>query len=186
MRLLALDISATNTGCAFGIEGAAPVLRSVSLTSQNSGETCAKLMKWVSARIKEYEPDQVIIEAALLVANSGASADTARLALEMAGCVKATVWLRIGKATHEVPVQTWRKSFLGRGRFGKEVDAGGKKTSGGQVAKREALAMCKRLGWETLGEDDRAEAAGVYAHGCLFLPNAPQKIMRETLAGARR
>ena len=186
MNILALDISAARTGLAFGDGSGPPVLRSHSFSADVPGETLWMYQRWLSTRLNEYQPDAVIMEAANMAMNAGSSADRARMAVELSGCTRAVVYGRTKMRTHDVMDSSWRKAFLGRGRFAKEQDPEtGQKISGAKVAKREALALCKRLKWECLGEDDRADAAGVWFFAHKTIPGGNAKGVSDMLAKVR-
>ena len=185
MKVAAFDISAKNTGLAIGDGDGPPDLRSYSSSGSCDAETLCNLMKWVSGVLKSERPDAVAIEAAILMANASASASTARLALELAGVVKATVWLRTGKRAHEIPVQSWRRSFLGKNPAAQTDPVTGRKVAAGKIAKQQAIDLCGRLGWNCMGEDDRAEAAGLFYHAHCTIPGGNQRGVKAMLRAAR-
>jgi Holliday junction resolvasome RuvABC endonuclease subunit len=84
-----------------------------------------------------------------IVAGPKGSQTRAQMALGFRGCIMGVCRLH-GVPFHEIPVQTARKYFIGRGDYP------------GEVAKKMSLEQCKRLGWAAKNLDE-ADAAAVWA-----------------------
>jgi len=152
--ILALDLSAKNTGVAEGRPGSIPRLYSEPFKTRDGDEerrTHGHCLKWIAERIAVSRPDVIVVEAQLdtLLQNSIKSV---RLIAGLHGVINAASW---NKGIRQVDLKVYdiRKHFLGSGRI-----PGVK----GEAVKRLVRARCYDLGWEPPNLD-AADAAAVFA-----------------------
>ena len=156
MIILALDISASCTGVAVGDASVPPHTTSAAFTGATRGAKGAKYAKWLRALLIHYKPALVAAEAPLrgtmIKKKDGTYTQTAtKTSALLTGLafLTETVCATRGVKYVEVHSGSWRKAFLGRGPH--------------PDPKERALKMCAMVGWKTGGEEDRAEACGVFA-----------------------
>ena len=151
--ILALDLSAKNTGVAEGRPGSIPRLYSQPFKTDGDDErkTHGHCLKWIAERIAASCPDVIAVEAQLdtLLQNSIKSV---RLIAGLHGIINAASWNK-GIPLLRLKVYDTRKHFLGAGRI-----QGVK----GDAVKRLVRARCYDLGWEPPNLD-AADAAAVFA-----------------------
>lgn len=148
-EILALDLSAKNTGIALGRPGEKPRLSSVSFAAPDDPyEVAAKAMEWVSLRLKLSPPAWMVAEARIPTSWGGTNANTTLildgLAMIMGGAakLKSIPW-------RTASVSSVRTHFIGVGNLK------------GEVAKPLVVARCRDLGWEPPNRD-AADAAAVW------------------------
>lgn len=156
-RVLALDLSKSSTGFAYGYPNEKPRSGSVQFgTPQHTqAEVGAKALVWLTKDMPVIVggiPDIVAIEAAW-EGNGGHSAHTSSVLLGLQFLVQAVALLKTGAQPRLIKVATARKLFTGVGRY-----ASGE-------AKPAIQQRCIDLGWldyETV-QPDRADALCIWA-----------------------
>lgn len=150
MKILALDISKSSTGGAIG-DGSGPprTFRGSFSGAPTRGHVGEAFREWLSDLVVIEKPDLLVFEAPLVNFGGARSPEVPRLMLGLS-MVTEMICARRSIRCEQVMVQSWRKSFCGTGR-----------PHNPKVA---TMAMCRSLGWEIGGSDDRADAAGVWAH----------------------
>lgn len=167
MKILALDISQRGTGVAIGRGDDAPRSFSRGFTGQGRAAIGADFRAWLRDLLISEAPDLVAIEAPILWSGKG-RVDIMRLLTGLAFMAE-TVCHERGIKQVEIPINSWRKVFLGNGRPAEP--------------KEECLRMCRLVGWETGGDNDRADALGVWATAH-FTMGDRHAIIRSLSAGA--
>ena len=155
--VLALDLSKSSTGYAYGLPNETPRSGSVRFgTPQHTdAEVGAKALVWLTKDMPAMLgalPDIVAIEAAW-AGHGGHSAQTYSLLHGLQFLVQTVAFLRTGTQPRLVKVEAARKTFTGVGRY-----ASGE-------AKPAVQRRCLDLGWldiETL-QADRADALCIWA-----------------------
>lgn len=165
MKILALDISGKATGWAVGDATAPPRTGIIKARGDSRGRTGLALMAALRDVLVTERPGLVVYEAPLLMANRAAAAATAHMLIGLAMCAEVACAARDVKC-ESVSIQTWRKEFLGTGRP--------------DDPKAASIAMCQSLGWEVQGDDNRADACGVWAWG--HIHRGEQKAVMKLLA----
>lgn len=166
--ILALDISKTKTGIAFGRAGEKPTLLSIDGKDDDAAGAMAKLGKWLIDFIKVSRPDWLYYEAALGIIPAEYDEETGKVRAKgnpqttitlakMTGVVEFVAAMK-GIRCRTAHVQTVRKAFLGNGRP--------------DQPKKYVKAMCRELGW-TPANTDEADAACVWAWAAIQV--APQR-----------
>lgn len=154
--ILAIDQN-TKSGIAEGLPGSAPRLETINFRRDET-DTVEDLYEaalfYFAERFRADPPGLVAIErvvppsAAQGNTNHATTLITLGIYAIVIGVVRCkSIPLRI------IAVQSWRKSFLGNGKLK------------GDVAKREAVKLCSRLGWSA-PDHNAAEAAGIWNHIC--------------------
>lgn len=147
--ILALDISKTCTGIAYGRPGDAP--RFLSIKGADIDETAAmmKLGRWLIEWSKVERPDHVFYEAPIDRVLS--SAHTTIVLAKMTGMVEFIFGMK-GIPARKANIQKVRATFLGQGRP--------------EEPKQHAKLMCEALGWRPTNLDE-ADAGGVFYFGAI-------------------
>jgi hypothetical protein len=170
--ILALDVSKTLTGCAYGRAGETPRFHSIKGADIETAAAMAKLGGWLIDFIKVNRPDWLYYEAALniipgeydeesgKVKAKGNPQTTIALA-KMSGVVEFVAEMkhlrwRTGK------VQTVRKTFVGMGYP--------------DNPKRHVKAMCSELGWSPKNGDE-ADAGALWAWACIQVAPSQAQIV---------
>lgn len=156
--ILALDVSKTSTGFAWGFPNETPRSGSVRFgTPQHSeAEVGAKALIWLSKDMPEivgYVPDLVAIEAAW-EGNGDRSSHTSTVLLGLQFLIQSVSFLKTRRVPMLVNVAVARKALTGRGTYVKGT------------AKDAVQAECMRRGWlnaESL-QADRADALAVWCY----------------------
>jgi crossover junction endodeoxyribonuclease RuvC len=154
--ILALDLSKTSTGFAYGFPNEQPRSGSVRFgTPQHSeAEVGAKALVWLTTELPAmagYMPDIVAIEAAW-EGNGDRSSHTSTVLLGLQFLMQSVAFLKTRRTPLMVNVASARKVFTGRGTYGKGE------------AKDAVQAECLRRGWLTPEnvQADRADALAVW------------------------
>lgn len=147
--ILALDISKTCTGVAFGRVGEAPTFMSIKGNDIDETAAMMKLGRWLIEWIKVGKPDHIYYEAAIDRVLS--SAHTTIVLAKMVGTVEFITGMK-GISARKAHVQTVRKSFLGQGRP--------------EDPKQHAKLMCEAIDWHPNNLDE-ADAAAIFYWGSL-------------------
>ena len=145
--ILALDISKSCTGVAFGRVGETPTFLSIKGSELDDVAAMMKLGRWLIEWTKVAKPDHVFYEAPIDRVLS--SAHTTIVLAKMTGMVEFICGMK-GLQHRKANVQTVRVSFLGQGRP--------------EDPKQHAKLMCQALGWEP-GNLDEADAAAIFYWG---------------------
>jgi hypothetical protein len=161
--ILGLDV-ATRCGHALGRLGETPVAGSVRFGNSSSDENVvfAAALDWASRFLQPFpRPDVVMIEALLppdAMKGNTSKAVRDRLA-GLHGVIRAVAQLRgVGKI-ETCSVGDVRSHFIGH--------RGAKR----DVAKRETMRRCARLGWDCK-DDNAADAAAVWSYACALIDPA--------------
>lgn len=147
--ILALDISKTCTGVAFGRVGERPTFLSIKGNDIDETAAMMKLGRWLIEWIRVSKPDHIFYEAAIDRVLS--SAHTTIVLAKMVGTVEFITGMK-GIAARKAHVQTVRKSFLGQGRP--------------EDPKQHARLMCAAMEWAPNNLDE-ADAAAIFYWGSL-------------------
>ena len=176
--ILAADISMKATGIAAGDGTAAPEVRAFS--PKREDRQYADFMRWWSARVKEYEPSLIAVEAPFV---GPGKPDAARVLFGLVGIAQGIAELR-GVPFVQVNIGSWRKVFTGKGQYRAERDpVTGKTLSSTKVAKRACIRVCHSLAWNVGSDDNKADACGVWVHA--HLNHGNQAAMLRQLQGRR-
>ena len=150
-EILALDLSAKNTGVAEGRPGATPRLYSApfKLSDDDERAMSGRAIGWISQRLKvEPLPEVIAVEARINTVWGQTNAKTA-LILDGLYCIMAGAsWLK-GIRFIPAPVSDVRIHFIGHGRLK------------GEVAKKLVMRRCQEIGWVPPNHD-AADAAAVW------------------------
>lgn len=154
--ILAIDQN-TKSGIAEGVPGSSPRLETINFrrdVTDTPEDLYEAALFYFANRFRTDPPGLVAVErvvppsAAQGNTNHATTLITLGIYAIIVGVVRCkSIPLRI------VAVQSWRKSFLGNGRLP------------GDIAKREAVKLCQRLGWDA-PDHNAAEAAGIWHHAC--------------------
>jgi hypothetical protein len=161
--ILGLDV-ATRCGWARGRLGETPIAGSVRFGSSSTNENVifAAALDWASSFLQpQPRPDVVMIEAMLPPdAMRGATSKAVRDRLAgLHGVIRAVASLRgVGKI-ETCSVGDVRSHFIGH--------RGAKR----DVAKRETMRRCAKLGWDTK-DDNAADACAVWSYACALIDPA--------------
>lgn len=176
--ILAADISMKATGIAAGDGTVAPEVRVFSPAVKDREH--ADFMRWWSARVKEYEPSLIAVEAPFV---GPGKPDAARVLYGLLGIAQGIAELRAVPVLL-VNIGSWRAAFLNKGRFKDERDpVTGKTIKGRDVAKRACLRVCHSLAWEVGTDDNKADACGIWAFA--HLNHGNNRAMLQHLKGRR-
>lgn len=156
--VLALDISKNRTGVAHGRVGQKPAFEAMPLGLEDDDffRPEARAIEWIAQRLyveSDLTQFRIAIEAPMERDSSGGSniktiLGAFSLCKAIGGFAQARgVMVRVHK------VQTIRKAFLGRGNLRSEI------------AKREAIRVCRALGWQPQNHD-MADAGALWWFAC--------------------
>jgi len=153
MKILALDLSFTNTGWALGAPGQTPINDSLHFAKRGSrnADHFAGFHHWLTLHLAEHDPDIVAIEGPLAPSfmRGHTTTDTARALMGLIAVAEL--------ATHEFgdvrehAVSTIRQFFLGTSKI-KSRDA-----------KQMTFDRCVQLGWKPK-DKDAADALALWAY----------------------
>ena len=156
MTVLALDV-ATSTGWAFGSAGEVPQHGTFRIdpTGDDLGRYGVEFIKWLSAKIRELRPREIVFEAPILPAKTNIT--TTRKLHGLALLVECVANLEAVPCS-EISSGEWRRQFLGPYYPAKPTR---------DDLKRAVIAACRGMGWNPRGDDD-ADALGLlYVANCL-------------------
>lgn len=150
MSCLALDL-ATTSGWAFGQPGETPRFGTFTLpnTGDDLGRFGVTFLQWLTAKLRELEPKEVVFEAPILPRET--NIQTLKKLYSISVVCEMACALQ-GVPCSEIPAGTWRKSFLGQ-----SYPSGGTRDE----LKRAVIAACRQMGWEPNSSDD-ADALGIW------------------------
>lgn len=150
--ILALDISKTRTGIAFGRAGEAPKFVSISGGDISAVKMACRILVWMTDFIRLEKPDWIYFEAPMERATGG-SIKTIIVLNCLAFLVEVIAEAKSipHRKTH---VNTLRKAFIGSGNLKADL------------AEKMIGAMCRAIGWEPKNHDE-ADAGVVWHWACL-------------------
>jgi len=171
---LSVDFSKKSTGLAFGRPGELPRLSSRGFApweGASLSECASAVIRWLPELLSTYQPDLVVIEAALPPA---ASRDqiSARLALGADFVIKGACHIR-GIRCVECHNGTWKAWFLGTSRLKSDR------------AKQRAIEICQSMGMSPKNGDE-ADAAAIWFWACSTYAGHHNDAMLPLLAKAQR
>lgn len=155
MSVLALDV-ATSTGWAFGSAGEIPQHGTfrINPTGDDLGHFGVEFIKWLSSKIRELRPREIVFESPILPAKTNIA--TTRKLHGLALLVECVANLE-GVPCSEISSGEWRRQFLGPYYPAKPTR---------DDLKRAVIAACRGMGWNPRGDDD-ADALGLlYVVNC--------------------
>lgn len=153
VSVLALDVSKSACGWAFGMPGETPMSGVVRFGEPHHyyGKVATTASRWLLDFCSLHKPGIIALESAWM-GNGGRSAETAALLIKLQGLVQHVAWLKTAREAELVASSTARLKFTGKGRY----DEGEAKAA----VQREAIAR----GWldaDTI-DPDRADALAVW------------------------
>ena len=155
--ILALDVSKSACGWAFGLPGDKPLsgVQQIGKPDATEDEVWRNGMVWLSQQMAALNPDEVAIEAAILSSGGGfTNPQSQALLLGLQAVMRTVVKARLPGRAVMVASSSARKTLTGRGTY----------PSG--EAKDAVQGECLRRGWldaDTL-QADRADALAVWCH----------------------
>lgn len=154
--IMAIDQN-TKSGIAEGLPGSTPRLETITFRRDETDEVediYERALFYFAERFRENPPGLVALERVVppSAAQGHTNHNTTLITLGIYAIVIGVVRCK-SIPLRTVAVQSWRKSFLGNGKLK------------GDVAKREAVKLCQRLGWDA-PDHNAAEAAGIWHHAC--------------------
>lgn len=157
LPILALDVSASCTGWAFGSPDARPISGIVKFAKDGATEDEVYLsaMIWTHRQMAALGPDIVAIEAPIKSSGFGqTNAASQAMLVGLQGVIRAVVKARLPGRAVLVQSATARKTFTGRGTYDKGE------------AKAAVQAEVLRRGWLAADEmqPDRADALCLWGH----------------------
>jgi hypothetical protein len=151
--ILALDVSKTRTGIAFGRAGEKPKFISIRGDEISTVKMACRILIWMTDFIRVEKPDYVFFEAPMERAHGGGSIKTIIILNCLAFLVEVIAEAK-SIACRKTHVNTLRKAFIGSG------------NTKADLAEKQIGAMCRAIGWEPKNHDE-ADAAVVWHWGCL-------------------
>ena len=153
--ILALDVSSSATGWAFGIPGDKPICGVESFGREFPDETFVRAVVWLNAQLSVLNPAIVAIEAPILTSGGGfTNPHTADLLQGIIHVFRFAVKAKLPGRAQLIAASTVRKTFTGKGAYPKGE------------AKAAVQAECLRRGWldaETM-QPDKADALALWGH----------------------
>lgn len=154
--ILAID-AATRTGTCEGVPGRLPRLSTENFRqapADGPEEIFARATFWLADRLRENPPTLVAIEQPVppSAAWGATNHQTTIITIGLYGIFVGIARCKSIQVLH-APINSWRRYFLGKGNLK------------GDVAKRQAVALCRHLGWDA-PDHNAAEAAGIYSWAC--------------------
>lgn len=166
--ILSIDFSKARTGCAFGKPPGLPKLFHKEFgEASNLTDCAASMLDWVPEILAVYQPDVVLLEAALPPIASR-DQNSARLALGADFLIKGFCARNAIKLI-EVDGGTWKSRILGTSRL---------KTP--EVKKR-SMALCKAFDLDPRNHDE-ADAFAVWLYGVIEKTQFPSNKILEIIA----
>lgn len=165
--ILALDVSKTATGWAFGLPGEVPTsgIATFGSPTHTDDEVWRNGMVWLNERISFFQPKIIAIEAAIMSSAPGQGGFTnpksQALLVGLQAVLRTVVKARLPGAAMLIAASTARKTFTGKGTYAKGE------------AKDAVMMECRRRGWLTIEnlQPDRADAICLWTHvAALQLP----------------
>lgn len=158
--VLALDVSKTSTGWAFGVPGERPLSGIATLGSNTStdDEVWRSGMVWLNEHMAFHRPDIIAIEAPIMSSapeqGGFTNPQSQALLIGLQAVLRTVVKARLPGAAMLVAAGTARKTFTGRGTYAKGE------------AKDAVMTECRRRGWLSLDDlqPDRADALCLWCH----------------------
>jgi hypothetical protein len=155
--ILALDVSSSATGWAFGIPGDRPIsgVEHFGREGSTPDETFVRAVVWLNAQLTVLAPAIVAIEAPILTSGGGfTNPHTADLLQGIIHVFRFAVKAKLPGKAQLVAASTVRKTFTGRGTY-----------SSGE-AKPAVMAEVARRGWLSVEDmqPDRADALALWGH----------------------
>ena len=178
--IVGLDLSFGSTGYCIGDAESDPIFGSLSFNDlSHDNKRYAVYLKWLSARLKEHQPEIVGYEAAF----QGINPKTTQVLFGLAAITEAVSEIR-GAKTVPVAINDWRKNIWGRGTVNGYYDPiQGKNVSRRDALKEASVRFTKGLGFE-VRNDDEADAIGVWLYTHLHRGN--QRGARRILERAKK
>lgn len=154
--ILAIDQN-TKSGIAEGLPGATPRLETINFRRDETDtpeDLYERALFYFADRFRADPPGLVAIERVVppSAAQGFTNHNTTLITLGIYAIVIGVVRCK-SIPLRTVAVSTWRKAFLGSGKLT------------GDVAKREAVRLCGRLGWDA-PDHNAAESAGIWHWAC--------------------
>ena len=154
--ILAVDQN-TKSGIAEGVPGSVPRLETINFKRDETDtpeDLYERALFYFAERFRVDPPGLVAIERIVPPSSQTGftNHNTTLVTLGIYAIIIAVVRCK-SIPLRIVAVQSWRRSFLGNGKLK------------GDVAKREAVKLCGRLGWNA-PDHNAAEAAGIWSHMC--------------------
>lgn len=162
--ILALDVSKSACGWAFGLPGDKPLsgVEQIGRPDATEDEVWRNGMVWLNDMITVHKPDEVAIEAAILSSGGGfTNPQSQALLLGLQAVMRTVIKARMPGRAVMVASSTARKVLTGRGTFP------------ASEAKIAVQQECVRRGWLTLEsmQPDKADALAVWcARAAVQLP----------------
>lgn len=153
--ILSLDV-ATSSGWAYGAAGEPPQhgVFTIPPSGDDLGRYGVEFIKWLSAKIRELRPREIVFEAPILPAKTNIT--TTRKLHGLALLVECVANLEAVPCS-EISNAEWRRQFLGPYYPAKPTR---------DDLKRAVIAACRGMGWNPRGDDD-ADALGLlYVVNC--------------------
>lgn len=149
MSVLALDV-ATCVGWAFGGAGDPPASGTFRCpsTGDDSGRFLVGYAQWLTAKLRELGPKEVVFEAPILPRETNIT--TLRKLYSLAGITEFVCVLE-GVSCTEITAGEWRRSFLGP-----YYPKGGRRDE----LKMAVIAACRALGWNPV-DDNEGDALAI-------------------------
>ena len=148
MKILALDVSKKATGVATGDGDGPPRSFSHGFTAERPGAVGLAYAKWLRTVLVDVKPALVVFEAPLILTGPRAGTVVMRILMGLAFTTEV-VCESVEIPYRPVAISSWRKMFLGTGRP--------------ENPKLAAIKACQMHGWEVEGDDNRADACGIWA-----------------------
>lgn len=144
-----LDV-ATASGWAYGSMGDAPQhgVFTLPATGDDLGRALHVFAQWLSGKIRELQPREIVFEAPILPAQTNIK--TLKKLYCLAGTVELIAAIECVPCS-EITAGEWRKAFLGQ-HYPKQ--------SSRDELKRAVIAACRQMGWNPNSDDD-ADALGM-------------------------
>lgn len=155
--VLALDVSASATGWAFGLPNSNPIsgVEHFGREGSTPDEIFVRAVVWLNAQLTVLAPAVVAIEAPILTSGGGfTNPHTADLLQGIIHVFRFAVKAKLPSRAHLIAASTVRKTFTGRGTY-----ASGE-------AKPAVMAEVARRGWLSVEDmqPDRADALALWGH----------------------
>jgi hypothetical protein len=157
LSILALDVSKTNLGWAFGLPTDTPIsgVHPLGRDGETEDEVFRNGLVWLTRQMSDLSPAIVAIEAPIKTSGGGFTNPASQsMLLGLQGVLRAVVKAKLPGRAHLIASSTARKTFCGKGTFAKGE------------AKDAVMMECRRrmfLSLEDL-QPDRADAICLWTH----------------------